>query len=380
MYVQDLLRFFVSVGDLDEAIKHWVEKGGDDAREYALKRELEKVSSDARFVLISFCIPDGPASAAEAKAICGLSYERLQRAVTELQGLFLMPRPAIAEGIPRFSVNANTRALVLRVMQDTKDMDKAKSAVRSMSGDVYRDRSRRAQVSGDIMQATAVVRSGRYVDAESTIKAGLEKVGEDPDLYSALGWVYKSWKPRRTTDARQSFQRSAELKSQYAETYRHWYEMEEQEKNWDGAVNAAEAALAAFKNSVLWTFRHGYALSRYGQDLAAQLQPRAKALLTKADKVLTPLVGSSPLLADTQEEDLHWRTCRALAINACTMYKLSTEEKERERWLTRLAKILDIWLNVHGGDADTKFEVQKLVVWYPPVKDKLNSPAGVNLA
>jgi hypothetical protein len=379
LYIGDLLRYFKQTGDLDATIQIWEDRGGDEAREYALKRQLEMVSDDARLVLCAFCSLEGSASSPEAKAITGFTVSRLGNAINELQGLFLVPSPSIAENIPRFSVDSNTRNLVLRILNGTRELEKVTSAIKSVTGDVYHDRRRRATVSGFITQATGLVRNRSYKEAEETIKKGLQQLGDDPDLLGALGWVYKCWDPRRITDARELFQRSAELKCKSGETYRHWYEMEEEEKNWDGTVKASEAALNVFKKNNLWTFRHGYALSRYGQNLASQFQPRAINYLVRADKVLNPFLEVSELSSDSDLKYLYWRSCRALALNAVSLYKLSIrdikdkdkEDREREKWLSRLAHILRIWLELHGDDPNTQFEVDKLANWYPEVRIKM---------
>jgi hypothetical protein len=377
LYIEALLRYFKSTGELEATVQMWRDKGGDAAREYALKRELEMVSDDARFVLCAFCYSDGPSSLAEAKATTGFSVTRLESAISDLQQLFLVPRPSIAEGIPRFSVNYNTRSLVLSVMKGSKELEKVTLAIKSMTGDVYHDRRRRATVSGFITQATGLIRNKSYTEAESTIKKGLRQLNEDPDLLGALGWVYKCWVPRRITDAREQFQRSAELKCKNMEAYKHWYEMEEEEKNWDGIVKASEAALSVFKKNNLWTFRYGYALSRYGQHLASQFQPRASTYLIKADRVLNPFLEVSEMSSDSDFKDLHWTICRALALNAAQLYKLSTkdikdkENKEKEKWLARLAEILRIWLVLHGDEHSTQFEVEKISIWYPDVRAKM---------
>jgi tetratricopeptide (TPR) repeat protein len=330
-------------------------------------------------VLASFCVLDGPASSAEAKAISGFSYPKLESAINELQRLFLVPRPSIAEGLPRFSVNSNTKAMVLHIMEGSPQLRKVTSAVKSMTGQVYRDSSRRVAVSGYIMQATGLVRNKNYPDAEKTIKKGLELYSQDPDLHGALGWVYKAWSPRRTTDAREHFQRSAELKCKNRETYKHWYEMEEQEKNWGGAVEAARAALDVFKSNSLWTFRHGYTLSRYGQHLSSQLQPRAKANLIRADKVLSVFLESEEIAPDSEYQELHWEACRALCLNASSLCKLSTEKIEKEeksekdKWLARLAQVMLIWRSKHSDNPLTDYEVQKLISWHPEVRTMMKN-------
>lgn len=90
LYMDDLMRL-AKVVDIQKAIKIWAEKGGDEARKYALQREIEKLSVDARKVLIAAAVSDDPISFPELQQILELSDDRLVSALSELQTLFLLP-------------------------------------------------------------------------------------------------------------------------------------------------------------------------------------------------------------------------------------------------------------------------------------------------
>ena len=55
--------------DVKRAIQAWGERRGDEARKYALQREMEKLSADAKKVLVAAAISEGPVSAAELERI-----------------------------------------------------------------------------------------------------------------------------------------------------------------------------------------------------------------------------------------------------------------------------------------------------------------------
>ena len=106
--------------DIHKAIKMWTEKGGDEARKYALQREIEKLSSDAKKVLIAAAVTDDPISFAELESILELSEDRLFSALTELQTLFLFPKAPAVEGEQRYQINLNTKKLVRLVEGSTE--------------------------------------------------------------------------------------------------------------------------------------------------------------------------------------------------------------------------------------------------------------------
>ncbi len=97
LYMEDLLRL-CAVLPPEEAIKNWKERAGEEARRYALQRELELLTSKAREALLAACTIPGPSSFAEIREITGFAEEELVGALGELQGLFLIPKPLLIEG------------------------------------------------------------------------------------------------------------------------------------------------------------------------------------------------------------------------------------------------------------------------------------------
>lgn len=366
LYMEDLLRLFVTIGDLDEVIHQWSLRSGEEARTYALKRELEMLSNDARLALLSFSVFDQPATSVEAKAVAGLTWAKWQDAVSDLQRLFLIPRPGIVEGIPRFTLNSNTKALVLQVMETNSELLRLRQNVRAVSGGSYRDTAKRKSVGAYITQASAFIKIGDCKTAEKTIKAGLDEMGEDPDLVGALGWVYKCFTPPRMEDARGQFRRAAELKCNNSEMYGHWYEMEEHIENWPDAAEAGRTALIVFPRNYLWTFRLGYTLSRYGQLLVRQLQPRGRIYLARANKIIGRLLER--LEASIHIDfDLHKKVWRAYVINNASLYN-SAPDEEKKKYNRLLASAIKEWIAQYGNDPAVDYESQNLLNRYPEIK------------
>ena len=93
LFIQDLLRL-CKVGETPQAaIEKWVSDSGEEARRYALGREFEKLSDAAQKVLLACSLCPGPASLPEIRFATRLSESNCEEAISELQSLFLVPRP-----------------------------------------------------------------------------------------------------------------------------------------------------------------------------------------------------------------------------------------------------------------------------------------------
>ena len=240
LYIEDLMRLFAVMPPSD-AVRMWAEKGGDEARKYALGREFELLSANAKHVLLAACIGSGPISFAELTAVTGLREGQLVAALAELQRLFLVPKPRVIEGEQRFEVNFNTRALVRRELESSDLYRRVEAAHRAVSGTL--PNVGRGAVAAIVRQAVLHVRNKELARAEELLLQGLEKYPHHVDLIGVLGWVYKSWQPRRVTDARERFIRAFQLNSPEERMYRHWFNLEIQEGEWTKAIEAAECGL-----------------------------------------------------------------------------------------------------------------------------------------
>jgi hypothetical protein len=85
LYMDDLLRL-TKIVSVERAISLWSEKKGDEARRYALQRELEQLSTDARKVLIAACITEEPISFAEIETVLSVSEDLVSVPQTSCSG------------------------------------------------------------------------------------------------------------------------------------------------------------------------------------------------------------------------------------------------------------------------------------------------------
>ncbi len=267
LYMDDLMRLG-RILPLANALGVWKEKKGDEARKYALQRELEKLSSDARRVLIAASINEEPVSFAELVAVLSFSEERVFDALAELQTLFLVPKPRLVEGEQRFALNANTRKLVQLVEGSSDLYQRIKVASKALAGEV--PEVGRGVVSTLLRQAYLLTNSGKLPDAESLLLSALVKYPHTPDLEGFLGFVYKRWD--RYTDATKHFEEAHKLKSKNRETYRHWVKMEMALHEWTRAIAVADKALKLIPDFYEMKALRAECKVRSGTDLNRRLQ------------------------------------------------------------------------------------------------------------
>ncbi len=309
LYLEDLLRLARVVSPVSRAIDTWRERGGERAREYALKREVDSLGGSARSLLIAASFGRGAPSYAELAAITGFDDGEVASAISELQRLFLMPVPRLVEDDERFEVNANTRALVQQVYRGDDEYRRLETAFRHTRGNYP------AVASGSrtpyIRQATLFVRARAYERAEAILLDALARMPEEPGCTAFLGWVYKSWSPEpRLTDARERFQRAQQLRWNDPEMYENWIEMELDAKEWR---RATEAAHHAYKRHRLPRFAYlaGRAHNMLGRELRRSLNhDKAKKELETAQVLLEEAFDATP------RKELNVRWLRTAVLNS----------------------------------------------------------------
>ena len=373
LYIEDLLRLALLGDDLQRVCTEWRDRKGAVARKYALGREFDRLSSDARDVLLAAALYNAPVSTSEIAVAAGRDFnvDRVQNALGELQNLFLVPKPRIIEDIPRFVLNQNTRELVLDVTETNNPdrIEKIEAAIKAASGKNAKGDRRDRAVGSYVRQAVSLVKLERFREAEDTLKRGLEALPETPDLYGQLGWVYRRWMPNpRTMDARECFTRAAELNCTNREMYYHWCQLEKDDGGWTRMAQAAMKGIKLFKDSLDLEYLAGYAFSRQAHDLLTYDQlERAEDEVERArhhlDKVLI-----DPDDLEPGQYRLHGMAYQAMALTMRTMARIATargDENSTERNLRILAQTLGKWNSEHPNDPNYE-SVKNASVWFHP--------------
>ena len=364
LYIQDLLRL-CKVGETpSSAVRQWREHRGENARRYALGREFDKLSDDAKRVLLTCALFEGPASLPELEHAAEIPRDKVQDAIEELQSLFLVSRPRLTEETPRLDLDSNTRRLVLEVQGETDSANRIRLMIKAVTGTDQITSGQRKLVGQYVRQAVSQVKLDRHSDAEETLKSALEAYPESPDLNGTLGWVYKQWKDSdRYTDARRFFSRSAELHSRNEEMYKHWAELGIERREWTAGANAAERGLQVLENSSLLAYKAGFARSQLARELNGLGQwSRAEQEGRAADEVFQMALRHVDHLG-SGEYRLHGRTYRAMALNYDLLIQVARRQddpKSRARYLGRLKDTLDIWEAEHPSDPQMFSEKARL--------------------
>jgi tetratricopeptide (TPR) repeat protein len=336
LYMDDLMRL-TRVVDVKSAIRIWNEKTGDEARKYALQRELEKVSEDGIKVLIAAAVTDDPISFAELQTILEFSEDRLLSALQELQTLFLFPRIPAVEGEQRYQVNLNTKKLVRLVEGQRGLYERIENVSKALAGKL--PNIGHGIVSSLIRQAQLRFNADQTAEAESILLKAIEKYPNAPDLRGFLGYVYK--RMGRTADARNQFEAAYKIKARNLDMFLHWINLEISEKDWSRALNVADRAIKILPDPYEIVERKVAALRQAGFDLYGGLH-REKATKMWADAV--------------DEVKLRIRSPEELAagkrhLNASMYYTMVVcldmlnRFRERNHWL-------ELWEKEHPDDAN----------------------------
>lgn len=345
LFIEDLMRLSASL-PVSDAIKVWEEKEGNEARKYALGRECEMLSPNAKKVLIASCISPSAISFAEIESVSNLSRETVASAIRELQKIFLVPKPKLVEGEQRFDVNLNTKSLVRDLYGSDDIFRRIEGIYKSLSGNI----SKNARESiGAIIRQAFFLQKDHKLDAENLLLQAIWKYPGEPDLYGVLGRIYKNWNPPRIIDAREAFKRAWQLKCVKPEMYDIWCYMEIDEGEFTKAVDAAEKGLKYLPENKKLLYIAGQYKSRIAKELIRGLQnDKAQKELNDAVRYLEKALSASNLL-DSRDKVLNSLIYRALVLS----YEMLKDVRNLEKYFRE-------WFFNHSNDAYAYSEWERI--------------------
>jgi len=378
LFIEDLLRLCCRGESPEKAIDVWRTQDGQEARRYALQREYDLLSNDAKRVLLACALYEGAVSVADISVAASLSRGKVMDSIKELQDMFLVPKPSLIEQEPRFALNVNTSRLVLDVQQNTDLAREISKCIAAASDKLPSTPGQRSQIRQYIRQAVSLVKLDKHAAAEATLVSGLHVFPESADLHGGLGWVYKQWSPpSRFADARKRFRRAADLKGKRQDIYVHWSQMEMDDNEWTRAAEAAETGLEVLPRNLQLGLLAGSARLRLGKSLASQaLDDRAEQEFRRAEKVLKSVLVR-PELTEEGDYVLRSQVLRALVLTYEQLVKNASIPKKgrtksvKRRHLRMLADTLLTWKTEHPSDPYGETEFDRIVERFPDLKGML---------
>ncbi len=300
LYIEDLMRL-ISVIPVKEAIRQWEDKGGNDARRYALGRECDLLETEgARRVLMAASICKNAISFVELEAITGYSSKIITESLNELQRIFLVPKPRIIEGEERFEVNVNTKMLV-REVYGHFDRYRNMEAACQIVNEGYKTNGN-VDINAILRQVSFLNKDFKFQESEQLLLNALEKYHSNPEIICALAELYCSWKPPRTTDARGYFNRACQLKFPKIEMYEKWISMEFTRKEWTKIVEATEKGLKIFPESKLLLYLSAKARIEIGKEQSSRLfHSKAMKEFAEAKQLLKSSLESKSAFCETEK-------------------------------------------------------------------------------
>lgn len=226
LFIDDLLRY-ARIDGIKGALEDWSQRKGDAAREYALRRQLERLGETSAGVLIALSVSDRPLTYLEMATLAGVADEDAEGAVRNLLSWKLVGRvPTDDEDRPGFSLNLNTRRLVQRTYREDQRMDAYRARFKTL-GSSRLPAARNARTAIAIGHAKALITRGDVGGAVAVLKESMTgELASSPDLYGALGWAYSRAHDASINDARAAFERAYELGATKEDTYFHWAKLE----------------------------------------------------------------------------------------------------------------------------------------------------------
>ncbi|WLI72684.1 hypothetical protein [Halomonas alkalicola] len=206
LLTQSIIRLHRSGLSLDKAISEWRGELGEDARNAAVRREIDSLTPEAKRALLAVTY-FGSCSFTELRQVLAVPKIKLMDVVEELKALFLVDEPRIVQGEDRFSVSSTTSLLVGEIRKEMAgDHQALLNEVRRHRSSVKEGkRGNRHRVGMAISQARALKLEGDFSRAFETIDNELSRQKQHPDLILTKGWLYLESVPPNYEEARKCF-------------------------------------------------------------------------------------------------------------------------------------------------------------------------------
>ncbi|MCE8053320.1 hypothetical protein HOP61_18675 [Halomonas daqingensis] len=305
LLTQSIVRLHKAGLPLDKAISEWKGELGEDARNAAVRREIDSLSPEAQRALLAITYFQS-CSFTELRQVLAYPKLKLMDVVEELKALFLVDEPRIAQGEDRFAVSSTTSLLVGEMRRsmasDHQALLREVKNLRSSEGEGKKGNRRR--VGMVISQARALKKEGDFEKAFETIDNELARQKHHPDLILTKGWLHLENTPPDYDEARRNFRMAHEKGATRKEfLYDCWYRAEEGKSYPQGMIDAARNALKIDVHDVqAWDYRLARALVY--KSLYRKGEDKLKDLVEASERISSGLAVLDPLTRKIRLEEL----------------------------------------------------------------------------
>jgi len=297
LLTQSILRLCKLGDNLDSAISEWRGKTGEDARNVALLREINKLTFDAKRVLLCLYYLDN-CSKSELQQVCGLGKVKLDDVIIELNSLFLVNTPQFIENESRFSISTTTKLIVEGIQEklaaDYKKINLSIKQLRSGGGSAGK-KGNTKRIGLAINQALALMRADRETEAITTITNELQRQPKNKDLLLAHArCLIKSKKPNYD-DARVILQSSYDNGQEKEMLFDYWFNCESKLGSATGEIEVCRKALKI----------KGIKAYKWSYELAKSLAKRSsiRSGIDKINDLMEASLHISKSIKDSQNQD-----------------------------------------------------------------------------
>jgi hypothetical protein len=263
LWTESIIRLLREGSTLEEAIKEWKGKPGEDARAAALRKELKALSSDSKRILYVAAIL-GDCSRAEIIEIAKVGKQTFGNAIAQLNTLFLVEAPRIIEDEPRFSVPEATALAVIesakelvddhnRLTYDTREFVKRTNSSTGLNA--------KRKVAVIVNQTMALISTDQTENAFSTVNTALAEMPTNADLLMLKGRCLRESDRNGAIEAFRAAYKNGQRKPLLFEM---WHQCLMDLESFAAAIDVVNLALKSRLDRGIWLPLRAFAFVKVG--------------------------------------------------------------------------------------------------------------------
>jgi len=311
LYTESLLRLIKSGIPTLDAIAKWKGNLGIEVRNAALKREVVQLSAESKRTLVTAAVL-GECSFAEIKQATGFSDITLTDCVNELQSLFLISAPSIADQ-PRFKISNTTRELVISLGPElTPGFSSYSEQIKHQRYKPKNQKANSQRVGAAINQAMALISAENPDEALKTIDEVIaEYGGNHPDLLFMRARALSKLGQSKQQECRKAFKVAHECGQRKLKFFEIWYDVESEGHFYETAIEVCSNAIEAGtgeKSDWLINRSHSRVLSAAAQHKREDWEHVRSQLKAAAEDLHLARIDNADLIWNTTWQEYLYQT------------------------------------------------------------------------